>query len=99
MSAGQGAISDPTIPRSGRPDAIKAIPVRHPWRWVAAVVVLAFAAAVVYTFATAPGLQWSVVAQFLFYPEILRGVLVTLELTVIAMVIGVVLGVVLAVMR
>ncbi len=99
MSTGQDAISDPTNTAAGRPAAIKAIPVRHPWRWVAALVVLAFAAAVVYTFATAPGLQWSVVGQFLFYPEILRGVLVTLELTAIAMVIGVVLGVVLAVMR
>ena len=99
MTTGQGTISDPTIPAARRPDAIKAIPVRHPWRWVAAVVVLAFAAAVIYTFATAPGLQWSVVGQFQFYPEILQGVLVTLELTVIAMVIGVVLGVILAVMR
>jgi polar amino acid transport system permease protein len=99
MSTGSDAISDPTFPAAQRPDAIKAIPVRHPWRWVAAVVVLAFAAAVIYTFATAPGLQWSVVGQFLFYPEILRGILVTLELTAIAMAIGVVLGVILAVMR
>ena len=99
MSTRQDAISDPAFPASRRPDAIKAIPVRHPWRWVAAVVVLAAAAAFVYTFATAPKLQWSVVGQFLFFPEILHGLLVTLELTVIAMVIGVILGVILAVMR
>ena len=36
-----------------RPAAIKAIPVRHPGRWVAAVVVLAIAASVLYTIATA----------------------------------------------
>ena len=52
-----------------RPEAIKAIPLRHPWRWVAALVVLLFAAAVIYTFATAPGLNWGVVKDFLFFPE------------------------------
>jgi len=99
VSAGPEAVGNPLQPATRRPDAIKAIPVRHPWRWVAAAVVLAFAAAVIYTFATAPDLQWSVIGNFLFYPEILQGVLVTLELTVIAMVIGVILGVILAVMR
>jgi polar amino acid transport system permease protein len=82
-----------------RPEAIKAIPLRHPWRWVSAVVVLGVAAAALYTFASAPGLDWRVVRQYLFVPQILRGILVTLELTVIAMVIGVTLGVLLAVMR
>jgi polar amino acid transport system permease protein len=99
MSTRPDAIGDQAFPAGRRPDAIKAIPVRHPWRWVVAVVVLAAAAAIIYTFAAAPRLQWSVVAQFLFYPEILRGLLVTLELTAIAMVIGVIFGVVLAVMR
>ena len=85
--------------RATRPEAIKAIPLRHPWRWVFAVIVLAFAAAVIYTFATAPNLNWGVVKDFLFFPEILRAILVTLELTVIAMVIGITMGVLLAVMR
>src|SRR5438132_6832154 len=82
-----------------RPDAIKAIPVGHPWRWVAAVAVLGFAALVSYTLATAPALDWRVVRDYLFFHQILRGVLVTLELTVIAMVIGVGLGILVAVMR
>jgi polar amino acid transport system permease protein len=99
MSTRPDAISDGTFPGARRPDAIKAIPVRHPWRWVVAVVVLAAGAAVVYTFATAPLLHWSVVGQFLFFPQILHGLLVTLELTVIAMLIGVIFGVILAVMR
>ena len=82
-----------------RPEAIKAIPVRHPWRWVFAVVVLALAALAVDILATAPLLDWTVVGTYLFNPQILHGVVVTLELTVIAMVIGVALGVLLAVMR
>lgn len=84
---------------SERPEAIKAVPVRHPGRWLAAIVVLALAGEVVGTIITAPDLQWSVVGRYLFQDLIFRGVGLTLELTVIAMVIGVVLGIVLAVMR
>jgi polar amino acid transport system permease protein len=80
-------------------EAIKAVPVRHPGRWLAAIIVLAVAAEVVGTIVTAPGLQWGVVGKYLFQRLILGGVQLTLELTAIAMVIGVGLGAVLAVMR
>ena len=82
-----------------RPVAIKAVPVRHPGRWVAAVVVLALAGEVLYTFITAPHLKWSVVAHYLNHRLILQGIVTTLELTILAMLIGIVLGVILAVMR
>jgi polar amino acid transport system permease protein len=82
-----------------RPEAIKAIPVRHPWRWVSTVVVVAIVAEVIYIFVTAPGMSWGAVQQYLFGRLILQGIVVTLELTVLAMVIGVVLGIVMAVMR
>ncbi|MDQ6857358.1 MAG: amino acid ABC transporter permease [Candidatus Dormibacteraeota bacterium] len=82
-----------------RPEAIKAIALRHPWRWVSAVIVLAVAAGAVYTVATAPNLRWDVVTYWLTQSSILNGLLVTLELTVIAMAIGVSLGALLAVMR
>ncbi|HEY2596919.1 MAG TPA: amino acid ABC transporter permease [Candidatus Dormibacteraeota bacterium] len=82
-----------------RPEAIKAIPVRHPWRWVSTVVVVAAVAETVYIFVTAPNMNWGVVGRYLFGPLILQGIVVTLELTVLAMFIGVVLGIVLAVMR
>ncbi|MGA8015856.1 MAG: amino acid ABC transporter permease [Candidatus Dormiibacterota bacterium] len=81
------------------PEAIRAVPLRHPWRWVSAVVVLALFAAVVYTFATAPLLKWPVVGQYLFNDRVMSAVLVTLALTVIAMLIGVSLGLLMAVMR
>ena len=89
-----------------RPANIKAIPVRHPGRWVAAVVVLAIAVYLVYTFLlaiqedhTKLGSGWAAVGHYLFNGLIFRGILVTLELTVLAMVVGIVLGVILAVMR
>ena len=88
------------------PEAIKAVPVKHPWRWVSAVVVFLLAADLVYTVVhsvavdpTPYGSGWAAVSHFLFSRLILRGVLITIELTVLAMVIGVVLGVILAVMR
>jgi polar amino acid transport system permease protein len=84
---------------SPQPEAIKAVPLRHPGRWVAAVAVVAVTAGLVGTVVTAPGLQWDVVGQYLFQSYVLGGVLLTIELTVAAMVIGVVLGVILAVMR
>jgi polar amino acid transport system permease protein len=84
---------------SARPEAIKAVPLRHPGRWVAAIVVLAITAQVVGTIVTAPDLHWDVVSHYLFQGYILGGVVLTLELTVISMVIGVGLGMLLAIKR
>ena len=78
---------------------VKAIPVRHPGRWVAAGVVCLLLAGMVYSLATTPGYKWSVVGQFFTSARILNGLYTTLLLTVVAMVIGIVLGIVLAVMR
>jgi polar amino acid transport system permease protein len=83
----------------GRPDLIRAVPVGHPWRWVSAVAVLAVAAVVIHTIVTAPFMNWAVVNTYLFQDLILRGIVVTLELTVVAMAIGISLGATLAVMR
>jgi polar amino acid transport system permease protein len=83
----------------GRPDDIRAVPVRRPGRWVAAAIVLVVAVALVRSVATNPRFEWSVVGHYLFDERILEGLRVTIELTVIAMAIGIVLGVVLAVMR
>ncbi len=82
-----------------RPEAIKAIGLRHPWRWVSAVIVVALVAGLVAQIATAPKLHWDVVVYWLTQTSILDGLRVTLELTVIAMAIGVGLGALLAVMR
>jgi polar amino acid transport system permease protein len=83
----------------GRPVEIRAVPVRHLGRWLAAAIVLVVAVAVVHSIATNARLEWSVVGKYLFDERVLEGVRVTLELTVISMAIGIVLGVLLAVMR
>jgi polar amino acid transport system permease protein len=73
--------------------------VRRPGRWVAAAIIVVVAVALVRSAATSPGFQWSVVGEYLFEQTILEGLVVTLELTVIAMAIGIAIGVLLAVMR
>ena len=66
---------------------------------MAAAIIVVFAAALVNSVATNKNFEWSVVRQYFFASTILHGVLVTLELTVLAMAVGIVLGVLLAVMR
>jgi polar amino acid transport system permease protein len=87
------------IARTEPPDEIRAVPVRHPGRWIAAAIVAVIAVSIANSVITNPNFQWGVVGDFLFDHRILHGVVVTLELTVIAMAIGIVGGIVLAVMR
>ncbi len=90
------------------PSTMKVVPVRHPWRWVASAAILVLVAMLVNTLVfshvvrggTREGrFQWEVVGHYLFATPVLRGIVVTLELTVIAMVAGVIIGIVLAIMR
>ncbi|MEV7791688.1 amino acid ABC transporter permease [Streptomyces sp. NPDC087512] len=85
------------MPPAG-PEAIKAIPVRHPGRYVSAAVALALLGAVVYAFAQGK-INWGAIPDYFFDERILDGVWNTLVLTVLSMVIGIVGGVLLAVMR
>jgi polar amino acid transport system permease protein len=88
-----------TTPPSVRPDEIKAIPVKHPGRWLAAAIILVLAAALGKSLATNPRFEWGIVGHYFFTSRILHGLVTTLELTVISMAIGVALGTLLAVMR
>jgi polar amino acid transport system permease protein len=81
------------------PASINAVPLRHPWRWTAAVVIVILVALFLYGAATNEAYGWSTYRKYLFDRPILLGVWNTLWLTIWAMVLGVVLGVVLAVMR
>jgi polar amino acid transport system permease protein len=89
-------------------DSVKAVPVRHPLRWVMSAVVLVLVAMLINTLAfsnvtrdgrTESRYQWSIIGHYFASASVLRGLLVTIELTVIAMAIGIVLGIVLAIMR
>ncbi|MBB5157742.1 amino acid ABC transporter permease [Saccharopolyspora phatthalungensis] len=77
----------------------QAVPARHPGRWLAAAAALVVFALVVYSMATNPNFQWSVVAAYFTLPAVLSGLWLTLWLTAVTMLLGFALGTVLAVMR
>ena len=81
------------------PEEIKAIPVRHLGRWVAAAIIVFLAVAIANSMASNSRFEWGIVRQFLTSSRILDGLVVTLELTATSMAIGIVLGIVLALMR
>ncbi|KUI12007.1 ABC transporter permease [Mycobacterium sp. GA-1285] len=82
------------------PAAIDAVPLRHPWRWVAAIVIVILVALFLYGAATNDSYRWSTYWEYLFNERVLTvGVLNTLQLTIYSMVLAIVLGVLLAVMR
>jgi polar amino acid transport system permease protein len=83
----------------GRPESIRAVPVRHPWRWVAVAIIAILVAMFVHMLVTNPNLNWPIVRRYLFNHIILRGVWMTIKLTVLSMAIGIVLGTIAAVMR
>jgi len=68
-------------------------------RWLATAAMLLIAAWFAWIVAANPNFEWPVVAQYFTASAILRGLGVSLGLTVIAMAIGVVLGLLLAVAR
>jgi polar amino acid transport system permease protein len=100
VSTDTEASASGAVPGGGPPpEAIKAIPARHPTRWIATMLVLVAAAIFLIGISTNSRFQWNVVGQYFTSRSILQGLVRTLELTVIAMAIGIVLGIVLAVMR
>jgi polar amino acid transport system permease protein len=78
---------------------IKAVPVRHPGRWVSVAVIAVVIAMLVKSFFTNSRYNWSTQWHYAFTRPILHGIAVTLELTFAAMAIGIVGGVILAVLR
>ena len=84
---------------AGPAPPIKAVPVRHPGRWVAIAVIAVLVAMLVHSFLTNPNFGWDVVGRYLFSDPVLRGLRNTLILTALSMAIGIVGGVLLAVMR
>ncbi|MCA1006959.1 amino acid ABC transporter permease [Rhodococcus hoagii] len=81
------------------PEPIEAVPLRHPGRWIAAVIVLVLFGLFVYGAATNDAFDWDVYGQYLFDKRITAAAWTTIQMTVLAMVIAIVLGVILAVMR
>jgi polar amino acid transport system permease protein len=92
-------VTTPPSAGSGRPELIKAVPLRHPGRWVAIAVIAVLVAMFVHMLVTNEAFQWRFMADNMFRPPVLAGVRTTLLMTVLAMVLGVALGVLVSVLR
>lgn len=83
-----------------RPGAIEAVPVRHPGRVVAVVVIALLTLMFVHLLVANPAFKWDIVVQAMVQRPVINGLLRgTITVTVGSMIVGVVLGVILAVMR
>jgi len=88
-----------TTTRPAPPEQIKAVPVRHPGRWIAAVVIGVLVLMFVHMLVTNPVFQWTFMVDNMFSAPVLRGARTTLVMTVLAMLLGVLLGIIVAIMR
>lgn len=75
------------------------VPLRHPWRWVGAGLMLYFLLSIADLLITNPRWQWQTVWEYLLSEPILLGVANTLALTALAEIIGISFGILLAVLR
>ncbi len=81
------------------PETLRAVPVRHPGRWVAAAVIALLLAMFAHMLVTNQAFQWRFMFDNMFRPPVIEGVRTALVVTILAMIIGVALGTVIAVMR
>jgi polar amino acid transport system permease protein len=91
-------IPTPTRSVRTRPAKLNVVPVRHYGRGLGAAIVVLLLLGLVYSFATNPNFDWSIVGQYLFNSNVLRGLGLTLLMTVISMVLALALAVVIGVM-
>jgi polar amino acid transport system permease protein len=90
---------DDSLPPAANPAAIDAVPLRHPWRWVAAIVILILVGLFLYGAATNEAYGWGTFGKYILDERIVTGVWITIQLTVWSMLLAIVMAVILAVMR
>jgi polar amino acid transport system permease protein len=90
----------PAAVSDDRPGVIHAVPVRHPWRWVAIAVIAVLALMFLNLLIFNPAFNWPLVFEAMNQSPVIEGFWKgTILVTILAMIFGVALGVVLAVMR
>jgi polar amino acid transport system permease protein len=92
-------MTDTRVAERAEPEAIKAVPVRHPGRWIAIAVIAVLVAMFVNMLVTNDAFQWRFMFDNMFRPPVIEGVRTVLIATVLSMIIGVALGAVIAVLR
>ena len=84
---------------SERSDLITAVPLRHPWRMLSAVLLIGIVLGFIADASHREAYGWATYRKYIFDAGVAKASLVTLELTIYSMLIAVILGVLLAVMR
>ena len=82
-----------------QPSEIQAVPLKHPWRWVTAVILLALLVWFIIGAATNEAYHWDTYFQYVLDTRVAIAALRTIALTVFSMLIGVILGAIVAVLR
>ena len=80
-------------------DDIVAKPLRHGWRWVIGVLLIAGVYGLGWSIATSPNIDGAVFAKYLFNGLIIDGAIKTVWITAVSMVIATILATLLAIMR
>lgn len=81
------------------PEAIKAVPLPRPGRWIAATLILVIAFLFLWGVFTNPSYRWDTYAAYMFDTRIAKAAWYTLVLTVLSMLLAIIVGVTVAVMR
>ena len=92
-------MSTTSVATPSRPKENQAIPLRHPWRWVLAAVLLVLLVVFVIDAAGREAYHWDTYFQYILDTRIATAALYTLALTILAMLLGVILGAIVAVLR
>ena len=80
-------------------DDVVAVPLRHPWRWVSAVILVVILGLFVYSLWASPNINHEIVNKYIFNEKVIAAAGLTVTLTVVSMQIGTVLAILLAIMR
>jgi polar amino acid transport system permease protein len=91
------SVDDSSPPKN--PAAIDAVPLRHPWRWVAAIVIVILVALFIYGAATNEAYGWGTFGKYILDERVVSGVWITIQLTIWSMLLAILMAVLLAVMR
>jgi polar amino acid transport system permease protein len=96
MTTGQSGYAN--VDQEHKATISEVVPTRHYWRILATVITALVALGAIYGLVVDRRFEWGIVFSYAFNPQILIGLLITLELTAISMAIGIILGVILAIM-
>ena len=80
-------------------EVIRAVPLRHPLRWISSVVILVLVFLFLFGVFTNGAYRWDLYRKYVWDKRISQAALITVDMTGLSMLLGILLGVLLAVMR